>query len=1299
MKTFKSFVVFILIVFSITPIKASHRVGGEFSYARIGNRLYNVTHKVYRDCAGIQYCGACQSGTSPIPCNVPVQIFGTQAPSGVAHNLPAQSCTNTSYGTVNLPVVPSVGIFDIIQLCNAEKSICRNCNTRTPGTFSPGIEVYTFQGTIDLSSTVPSSCCWVSLGIGECCRNNAVGTLQSPGSLNFFFELQLNICASQNNNGFPMNSGPVFLNTPQPVAVNGVDYMYNIGAFDAEGDSLSYRLGVTKIARATSAPYLSPFADSVPFPYLGYPASSPPLQAPSGIQLNPQTGQIRFRPIGSFITNLVIEVLEWKRINNVPTLMSISTRDIHLYSLNHTNSNLPSVKVYDNGKLTENNNYNVYHNIQKCFNIIADSSGTNLNDTTDIEFISSSSIPLTITRNYNVNTRHINGPKLDSLRVCILNFSNNSNAVIPHFLIIKSKNKLCPIPTQTYRTLSLKLYDLPRGLIDKQPVLLGALSSASFRKTNITPTKPDSTIWYLETSPSSNNYTIISVGSDTTQNILINQPGTYKIKASIYCDEGVRVDILDSISTKDIGIAAESITPATCFGDSSGSVVMKKFGGTGTVQVSLQRFGTSYLPYVKNWSVADTFFNVPAGTYFLKIKDSQNKRDSVVITVNNSSAQFTNGISILNHINCNGDSTGSITAVFIGGASFGQKYYSKDSLTWQNSNTFSNLKASHYKIFVRDTFGCKASQTFVLTHPTMVSVTAGVSQPIVCKGDSTALITLQALGGTPPYQAKFGAGNFGPLFSFGNLKAGIYNMEVRDNKGCLKPISVTINEPSVAFTATPFVINPLCSAQNGSVAFVAQGGAKPYQYWRFGGIPKTDSILTGMPAANYSVFVKDSFQCLLSFGITITNPPAINLTFTKKEILCFGDTNGSITLMASNGKKPYEFKLNGGVYTPDSIFKNLGSGAYSLMVKDSAGCTRGVQTNLISRTPITTSLTTTPESCLGAKNGTAKATVAGGVSPYISTWLLNPPVAGLQVSALGTGKYYFSVLDSFQCQKIDSAFISVTLPFDGEKICGVSIIPSTQHAQITWNKTNGKKVFGYRISYQIGQTGTPIVLASLPVSASPLLIDSVSPKNQLVLYGISALDSCGNASALSELRSAPFLEANRNGNNTTLNWSNPNGLNGITGMQLYKSINDGPYAPLAFLNPNTNNFIDSIGSNTKSTYYLEAIYAPTCANNFRIYSNRVQLFANSLNQISAVNHAFLLYPNPAQNWVKVQSKSSQTFKAVRIYNLQGQLVLEQTYAKPVLETEISLPNLPKGVYQTIIETGETHNEIIPLLLH
>ncbi len=81
------------------------------------------------------------------------------------------------------------------------------------------------------------------------------------------------------------------------------------------------------------------------------------------------------------------------------------------------------------------------------------------------------------------------------------------------------------------------------------------------------------------------------------------------------------------------------------------------------------------------------------------------------------------------------------------------------------------------------------------------------------------------------------------------------------------------------------------------------------------------------------------------------------------------------------------------------------------------------------------------------------------------------------------------------------------------------------------------------------------------------------------------------------------------------------------------------------------------------------------------------------------NSGFKLFPNPAENWVKVQSKSGQSIKTIQLYNLHGQLVFKQTFAKPLLETEISLQNLPKGVYKVQIENVNNLLQTIPLILH
>jgi hypothetical protein len=112
--------------------QATHVVGSDASYACISNRVYQVTAKIYRDCAGIQLCFGCQTGTSPVPCSQQVTISGRSHPTGIPHNLPAQSCNGTSFGSVNLNVVPGVSGLDVIQLCAISTTICRNCNTRVP---------------------------------------------------------------------------------------------------------------------------------------------------------------------------------------------------------------------------------------------------------------------------------------------------------------------------------------------------------------------------------------------------------------------------------------------------------------------------------------------------------------------------------------------------------------------------------------------------------------------------------------------------------------------------------------------------------------------------------------------------------------------------------------------------------------------------------------------------------------------------------------------------------------------------------------------------------------------------------------------------------------------------------------------------------------------------------------------------------------------------------------------------------------------------------------------------------------
>ncbi|MCF8428238.1 MAG: hypothetical protein K9H61_08125, partial [Bacteroidia bacterium] len=589
-------------LFFVQTAQASHVVGSDVSYQCSGTPgVYNVTFKLYRDCQGVQLCSNCPTNLSP-SCSQSISIYGAASPAG--SGMPTSPCAGVSFGSQSITVVTAVSGFDVVQLCATEKTICSNCGSRTPGTFTPGIEVYTFTGQINLSS-IPSSCCFVSIGWNTCCRNSAITTLANPGSLNFYTEAIINRCAT------PCNSSPTFTNDPVAVTCAGQDFTYNLGAIDPDGDSLSYAFGQSLVGPGSSAPYVSPYSPTVPLPYLGAPIQSPPALPPTGIYIDAVTGDIQFRPMGNFVANLIIAVKQWKMVGGVPTLMGITRRDIQFYSKFCPANNPPVLRTYDKDAVLTtpqpNFAYSVCAGEQLCI-IISAWDNTAATDTTDINWNNPAQLVAngaTFVKLYNPVNRGITGPKKDSVRFCWTPPASMASN-LPYYFVLTAKDRACPIPARTTRSFSILVRRIPIATINKVNKNCGYYDF-SYTLQNSVPLNNSYTQFQVETYPNSNVYQTYNASSITNHRFTIG--GWHKIKLRLTTSpppnpNGCPNDnILDSVYiAPPVDVAVRDT--ANCFGT---PVQVKASGHDGTP------YGLSYRYTFYSGGLASTTVIRPFG--------------------------------------------------------------------------------------------------------------------------------------------------------------------------------------------------------------------------------------------------------------------------------------------------------------------------------------------------------------------------------------------------------------------------------------------------------------------------------------------------------------------------------------------------------------------------------------------------------------------------------------------------------------------------------------------------------------
>jgi hypothetical protein len=226
------------------------------------------------------------------------------------------------------------------------------------------------------------------------------------------------------------------------------------------------------------------------------------------------------------------------------------------------------------------------------------------------------------------------------------------------------------------------------------------------------------------------------------------------------------------ILIKDLSQVITSGAPTTLTAFSSAGVITT-IGGTTTLTVTATG-GTP--PYNGTGT-----FTVKAGTYNILVKDSLGASTTTSITINDPVATAPLSASSTAGIITTVGGTTTLTVTATGGTP-----------PYNGTGNFT-VKAGYYNILVKDSKGASTNTSITISDPVATApLSASSTAGIITTVGGTTTLTVTATGGTPPYN---GTGNF-------TVKAGYYNILVKDSKGASTTTSITITEPGTARLAT-----------------------------------------------------------------------------------------------------------------------------------------------------------------------------------------------------------------------------------------------------------------------------------------------------------------------------------------------------------------------------------------------------------------------------------------------------------------------------------------------------------------
>lgn len=872
---------------------ASHGAGGNLTYTHLTGNQYLVHFTYYRDC------------------------FGIAAPTSVIVYIESFSC---GIGQQQFNAAEIGTGVEITYPCSTSQTTCGN------GT-APGIQRHDYEVTVALPGQCPDWRIWVT----DCCRNQAITTLNNAAGLGVYIEARL-------NNTNTDNSSPQFAIDPILFVCTGANFAFNNGAIDQEGDSLVYSF----IAPRTDANMNCAYNP-------GYSVLNPISSTPA-VSIDPSTGDVSMFPTNIEVGVMVVLITEYRNGELIGSVM----RDIQIYTVACQNT-APEVGGINN---TGNFNTSGCAGSTICFDI--PSTDPDAGDTLTMTY-SGVGIPNA--------TWSTTGTPFPTGHFCWTTTAADARTA-PYTFFITIRDNNCPSNGVQIYSFNITVGGGLTAQMTTTPVLCNGDSNGTATATVVgggtgtyTYLWSDGQTTQTATNLAGGNYTVqISDpnGCQSTENVTVSEPtalsaavtnvvdascgtlGSFEIVATggtqaySYLTNTVPPST-DSIvsagagswlvtvqdangcqATANVTIngggtiqATEIHTDVTCNGAGDGTATVNVTGGN----------GTEVFVWNPNVSSNASASGLDAGTYVVTVS---NGNCSTQITINIAEPVAIAASETHNNVTCNGAADGDITLTVTGGSG---NYTYAWTPNISTGATATGLNGGLYSIVITDDNQCSATVNVTIAEASPIALTIS-STPASCLL-SNGSATVVASGGAGGYSYSWSNG--GTTSTISNIGTGAYSVDVMDANGCIATASVNVNSTGVSASVTSQTDATCENGDDGAATVTATGGQAPYTYaWSPSG--GTGASASGLAPGSYDVTVTDYLGCSVIVNVVIgfVNPaPAVDLG--PDSVGCLGTP---VTLDAGAGFASYLWSDNSMNQTLDVT----ADGIYGVVVTDANGC-------------------------------------------------------------------------------------------------------------------------------------------------------------------------------------------------------------------------------------------------------------------------------------------------------------------------------------------------------------------------